>query len=134
MQSPIFFVRSEIARLVFKATFTWNWIHSDPFGIGFTMVLIHPAYTGPVRIWNGTVPYGISFVSGSVWYQMTDPIRIGSTKSSVNTKLICTNSAPLSIDLVPCRHCLCLIEPQSSLGREVHFTARNWEFLKSKKL
>ena len=51
---------------------------------------------GPVRNWNGTIPYGITFISGSIWYQIADPIRTGSTRSRVNTRLIRTNFVPVS--------------------------------------
>ena len=41
-----------------------------------TMVRINSVYTGPVRNWNGTVPYGgITFLSGLIWYQLVNPIR-----------------------------------------------------------
>ena len=43
-----------------KATFTRDRIFSDPFGIGSTMVRIHPVYMGPVRNWNCMVPYWIT--------------------------------------------------------------------------
>ena len=70
-----------------------NGICSDPFGVGSSMVRIHSVYTGPVKSWNGTVPYGITFVSGPIWYQIADRIRTGSL---VNTRLICTNFVPVS--------------------------------------
>ena len=86
---------------MFKATFTRDRICSDPFGIGSTMLQIHSVYTGPVRNWNGTVPCGITFISGSIWYQIADPIRTGSTRSSVNTRLICNNFLPVPNGCVP---------------------------------
>ena len=73
-----------------KATFTRDRICSDHFGIGPTMVQIHSVYTGPVQNCNATVPYGI-ITSGPIWYQVADPIRTGSTRSHVNTRLIRTN-------------------------------------------
>ena len=78
-----------------KATFTRDQICSDPFGIGSTMVRIHSVYTGPIRNWNGTVPYGITFISGLIWYQIAVPICTGSTRSRVNTRLIRTNFVPV---------------------------------------
>ena len=63
----------------------WDRIHYS------TMVRIHPVDMGPVRNWNGTVPYGTTFITGSIWYQIADPIRTGSTRSRVNIRLICTN-------------------------------------------
>ena len=79
---------------VIKATFTWDWICSDPFGIGSTLLRIHFVYTGPVLNWNGTVPHRITFISGPIWYQIADPIRTGSTRSRVTTRLIRTNFVP----------------------------------------
>ena len=90
----------------FQATFTRDRICSDQFGIGSTMVRIHSAYTGPVRNWNGKVPQWIPFLSEPIWYQMADPIRIGSTRSLVNTRLIRTNFLPTPNGPVPCKRCL----------------------------
>ena len=47
----------------------WDRIHygTDPFCLHGT--------GGPVRNWNGTVQYGITFISGPIWYQMEDPIQ-----------------------------------------------------------
>ena len=59
------------------ATFTWDRICSDPFGIGSTRVGIYSVYTGPFRNWNSTVPYGITFIIGPIWYQIADPIGTG---------------------------------------------------------
>ena len=42
---------------------------------------IHSVYKGPVRNWNCTIPYGIALISGPIWCQIADPIRIGSTRS-----------------------------------------------------
>ena len=70
-------------------------ICSDPFEFGPTPVWIRSVNTGPVLNWNGTVPHRITFISGPIWYQIADPIRTGSTKSHVNTKLICTNFVPV---------------------------------------
>ena len=53
---------------------------------------IHSVYTGQVLNWKGKVPHRITFISGSIWYQIADPIRTGSTRSRVNTRLIRTNS------------------------------------------
>ena len=64
-------------------------------GIGSTMVRIHSVYTAPVRNWNGTIPYGITLISGPIWYQTADPIRTGSTRSRVNARLIRTNFVPV---------------------------------------
>ena len=77
------------------ATFTRDRICSDLFGIKSTMVRIHSVYMGPVRNWNGTAPYGITFKSGPILYQTADPIRTGSTRSRVNTRLIRTNFVPV---------------------------------------
>ena len=76
-----------------KTTFTRDRIRSDPFGIESLMVRIHRVYTGPVRNWNGTVSYpedGITFISGPILVPDS-----GSTKSRVNTRLICTNFVPV---------------------------------------
>ena len=70
-----------------KATFTQDWIRSDPFGIRSTMVRILCVYTGPDLNWNGKVPHRITFVSGPIWYQIADPIRTRSTRSRVNTRV-----------------------------------------------
>ena len=64
-----------------KPTFTRDRICSDPFENGSTMVRIHLDYTGLVRNWNGIVPYGFTFISGPIWYQMQiqsvlDPPRV----------------------------------------------------------
>ena len=56
------------------------------------MVGIQSDYTGPVLNRNGMVPDGITFISASIWYQIADPIRTGSTRSRVNTRLIHTKS------------------------------------------
>ena len=69
-----------------QATFTRDWIRSDPFGIGSTMVLIHSVYTAPVRNWNGTVPYGIALISGP-GHLVPD-----------------SRSDPYQIHQVPCKH------------------------------
>ena len=74
-----------------KATFTRDPICSDPFWIGSTMVRIHSVYTGPVRNWNSSVPYRITFISGPIWYQIADPNHTGSARSCVNRKSIRTN-------------------------------------------
>ena len=78
-----------------KAMSTRDRICSDPFGIGSTMVRIHSVYMGPVRNWNGTVPYGIPVISGPIWYQIADLIHTESTRSSVNAGLIRTNFIPV---------------------------------------
>ena len=75
--------------------FTRDRICLDLFGIGSTMVQMHSVYTGPVRNWNGTVPYGITFISGPFWYQIVDLILTRSSKSRVNTKFIRTNFVPV---------------------------------------
>ena len=67
----------------------------NPFGIGSIRVRVHSVYMEPVRNWNGTVRYGITFISGPVWYQMADPIRTRSAMSRVNTRLIRTNFMPV---------------------------------------
>ena len=77
-----------------QATFTRDQIRSGLFRIGSTMVRIHSVYTVPVRSWDGAVPYGIAFMSGPIWYQMADPIRTGSSRSRVNTRLIRANFVP----------------------------------------
>ena len=67
---------------------------------------IHSVYTGTVLNWNGTVPHRITFISGPIWYQMADPIRTGSARSRVNTRLICTNFVPVPNGPFPCKRCL----------------------------
>ena len=52
------------------------------------MVQIYSVYKRSVRNWNGTVPYGITFISGPVWYQIADPIRTGSNRSRVSAALV----------------------------------------------
>ena len=66
---------------------------------------IHSVYRGPVRTWNGTVPYGITFISGPIWYKIADAIHTGSTRSRVNTRLIHTNFVPVQTDAVPSKRC-----------------------------
>ena len=61
------------------------------------MVQIHRVYTGPVRNWNCVVPYGITFISGPIWHQIADPIRTGSARSRVNSRLIRTNFVPVPV-------------------------------------
>ena len=61
----------------------------------FRSVRIHSVYTGPVINWNGTVPHRITFISGSIWYQIADPILTGSTRSRVNTRFIRTTFVPV---------------------------------------
>ena len=75
--------------------FTRDRICLDPFGIVPTLVRIHSVYARLVRYWNGTFLYGITFISGPIWYQIADPIRTGSTRSRVNTRLIRTNFVPV---------------------------------------
>ena len=72
-------------------TFTRDHISSDQFGIGSTMVQIHSVYKGSARNWNGTVPYGITFISGPIYCQIANPIRTESTRSRVNTRLTRAN-------------------------------------------
>ena len=50
-----------------------------------------PCLHGTSSNWNGTVPHRITFRSGPIWYQIADPIRTGSTRSRLNTRLIHTN-------------------------------------------
>ena len=69
---------------------------SDPLWYRLTV------YTGPVQNWNGMVPYGITSISGSIWWQIANLIRTGSTRSHVNTRLIRTNFVLVSKDPVPC--------------------------------
>ena len=78
-----------------KVTFTRDRICSDSFRFGSALVRIHSAYTEPVLNWNGTVPHRITFISGPIWYKIADPIRTGSTRSCVNTRLIRTNFVPV---------------------------------------
>ena len=60
----------------------WDRIHSgtDPL-----------VYTGPALSRNDRVPHRIPFISGYIWHQIADPIRTGSTRSLVNSRLIRTN-------------------------------------------
>ena len=60
----------------------WDWI---------TLVRTHCAYTGPVLDINGKVPHRITLISGPIYYQIADPIRTGSIRSGVNTRLIRSN-------------------------------------------
>ena len=76
-------------------TFTRDWICSDSFGIGSTLVRIHFVYTGPILNWNGTVPHRITFIIGSMWYQIADPASTGSTRSPAKTRIIRTNFVPV---------------------------------------
>ena len=68
---------------------------SDMFRSVSTKVWVHSVYTGPVQNWNSTVSFGITFISGPIWYQIADPIRTRSTRCLVNTRLICTNFVPV---------------------------------------
>ena len=73
----------------------WDRIRSDPFGTGYIQIRlrsdmfqirlgsdmfrsvwdrIHFVYTGPIRNWNGTVPYAITFIIGVS--SRSDPYRI----------------------------------------------------------
>ena len=61
----------------------------------FTLDRIHSVYTGRIPNWNSMVPHRITFISGLIWYQIADPIRTGSTRFRVNTRLICTNFIPV---------------------------------------
>ena len=77
-----------------KPTFSRDPLCSDLFGIGSTVVRIHSVYTGPV-------PYGITFKSIPIWYQIADAIRTGSTGSRLNTGLIRTYFVPVPNGLGP---------------------------------
>ena len=72
---------------------------------------IHSVYTGPVRNWNGTVPYGITFKRGLISYHIEDPIH---TVSRVNTRLIRTNFVPFQTNPVPRKRCLICGIPKGS--------------------
>ena len=48
-------------------------------------------WTGSKLERYGSILYGITFISGPIWYQIADPIRTGSTRSSGNTRLIPTH-------------------------------------------
>ena len=82
-------------KLKTKTTFTRDRTCSGPFGIGSTMVRIYSVYTRPVRSWNGAVLYGITFMSGPIWYHIADPFLKGSNRSRINTRLIRTNFLPV---------------------------------------
>ena len=76
--------------------FTLDRIYSDLLGIASTMVWIHSVYTGLVGNKNSMIPYCITFIGGPIWYQTADLIYTGSTRSHVNTGLVCTNFIPVS--------------------------------------
>ena len=76
--------------------FTLDRIYSDLLGIASTMVWIHSVYTGLVGNKDSMIPYCITFISGPIWYQIADLIYTGSTRSHVNTRLVCTNFIPVS--------------------------------------
>ena len=77
--------------------FTLDRIYSDLLGIVSTMVWIHSVYTGLVGgNKNSMIPYCITFIGGPIWYQIADLIYTGSTRSHVNTRLVCTNFIPVS--------------------------------------
>ena len=44
---------------------------------------------------NSIILYCITFISGPIWYQIADLIHTGSTRSHVNTRLVCTNFIPV---------------------------------------
>ena len=75
--------------------FTLDRIYSDLLGIGSTMVWIHSIYTGLVGNKNSMILYCITFISRPIWYQIADLIHTGSTRSQVNTRLVCTNFIPV---------------------------------------
>ena len=74
--------------------FTLDRICSDLLGIGSTMVWIHSIYTGLVGKKNSMILYCITFISGPIWYQIADSIHTGSTRSHVNTRLVCLYQFP----------------------------------------
>ena len=86
--------------------FTLDHIYSDLLGIGSTMVWIHSVYTGLVGNKNNMILYCITFISGPIWYRIADVIHTGSTRSHVNTRLVCTNFIPFQNRFVICKHCL----------------------------
>ena len=68
--------------------------------------MVPSVYTEPVLNWNGTVPHGITLISGPIWHQIPNPIRTGSTRSRVKKRLIRTNFVPVPIDLCLIRRVL----------------------------
>ena len=71
--------------------------------IGYVQIRLEsdPLWYGPLCLhgtgsnWNGIVLYGITFVSGPIWYQIADPLCTGSTRSRVSTTLVRANFAPV---------------------------------------
>ena len=45
---------------------------------------IHSVYTGLVLNWKCTVPHGITFISGPIWYQIANPIPRGGDLKNLN--------------------------------------------------
>ena len=62
---------------------------SDPLWYGSTLLT-------PDRFETGTVRYGITFISGPIWYQIADPIRTRFTRFRANARLIRSNFVPVS--------------------------------------
>ena len=85
------------------------------------MIWIRSVYTGPVPNWNGTVPYGITFVSGPTCNQIADLIPTESTRSRVNTKLI--RLYRFQTDPVPCKLCLIVAMYRVSQNNGPNFEA-----------
>ena len=75
--------------------FTLDRIYSDLLGIRSTMVWIHTVYTGLVGNKNSMILYCITFIRGPIWHQIVDLIHTGSTRSHINTMLVCTNFIPV---------------------------------------
>ena len=61
-------------------------------------------YTEPFQDWNGSVPHGITFIIGPIWYQIADPILTWFSSSCMNTRPICNSFVQVSIGGVVQNH------------------------------
>ena len=52
-------------------------------------------HTGAAPLWDSTVPNGIAFLSGPIWYWIGEPIESGSARYRINVTIIPTNFVPV---------------------------------------
>ena len=75
----------------------WDQIHC-----GMDTICLHRTGSNLSSI----LPYGITFISGPIWYQRADLIHTGSTWSYVNIRLTNTNFILVPKGSSPCKCCL----------------------------
>ena len=109
------------------------YVYTGSNTIGSVLYRIHSVYTEPVRNWNGTVPYGITFISGPIWYQIADPIRQAPCKHKAYPYQFRTGSKPIrpSVNAVLISYlngspCLVLFKPHINFCDPKATFTRDW--------